>query len=417
MPNTNPALLIENGYPELAIPRLEEQLSADPQNWEYNVNIGVAYRLTSQFQLALLHQTLATQLKPDQAPAWHNLGVTLTELGDFDRAYVAHRTACSLSPYNQQMLLALAYALMRYGKFEEAWPLWEAARYHKYFWEIPGIPLWNGKESLEGKKLLVTKEGGYGDAILFLRWIAELQDRGAETFLQTTDEQAGLFVGHPWINHVVTEEEPINPKNYDFSISMLSLPALLNCKADAIPAAERYIVARPEKVSQMREIVSRGTRPLVGICWGAEEGLVPKRSRTISDREIEPLKEADVQWISLWPGHKLPWMEYVQLVDWSDTAALITHLDAVVSVDTAVAHIAGAMGQKTQIITPLGSDWKFFRNLTTSPWYPSVELIRNDSPTSWAGAVQKALIGIQRLHRVPDGINPEHGDSSSAAVG
>jgi hypothetical protein len=243
------------------------------------------------------------------------------------------------------------------------------------------------------------REGGFGDSILFLRWMAELQDRGANTSFYTQENEAGIFVGHPWINHVLTDEESVNPKNFDFCASILSLPALLNCKADAIPAAERYIMARPDDVRLMREIVPRGTKPLVGICWGAEEGEVKKRSRTISDAQIEILKDADVQWISLWPGHRLPWMWDAPVRNWSDTAALITHLDAVVSVDTAVAHLAGAMGKKTQIIVPLGSDWKWFRNLTTSPWYPCASVVHNDDPVSFKSALLKVKDGLPTAYR------------------
>ena len=137
---------------------------------------------------------------------------------------------------------------MRYGKFQLAWPLWEKARYHTSFWEVPGIPLWTGEEPLEGKRILVFKEGGYGDTIMFLRWMAELQDRGAETALHVWDKQAGLFVGHPWVNRVLTDEEPIDPKQFDYCASIMSLPALLDCKADAIPCAERYIMAHPDDI-------------------------------------------------------------------------------------------------------------------------------------------------------------------------
>jgi hypothetical protein len=171
-------------------------------------------------------------------------------------------------------------------------------------------------------------------------------------------------------------------------------------------------MAHPDRIESMRRNVPRGTKPLVGICWGAEEGDVVKRSRSISDAEIEVLKDAPVDWVSLRPNYCLPWMWEMHLKDWGDTAALITQLDAVVSVDTAVMHLAGAMGKKTFAVVPLGSDWKFFRDLTTSPWYPSLEVIHNDDPVKWAGALEKVLIGLRGLHGIPDGGNSEHGIAS-----
>ena len=398
----NAALLIQNGHPDLAIPIIDAELARDPQNWECHVNIGIAYRLTNKFQLAVLHQNLATQLQPENAVAWHNRGVTQTELGDFKGAFLSHQKAYTLCQTSRQMCLAYAYALMRYGKFEAAWPLWEQARNHIAALREFRIPIWDGTQSLEGKRIVVIREGGFGDSILFLRWMAELQDRGANTSFYTQENEAGIFVGHPWINHVLTDEESVSPKNFDFCASILSLPALLNCKADAIPSAERYIMARPDDVRLMREVIPRGTKPLVGICWGAEEGGVTKRSRTISDEQIEILKDADVQWISLWPGHRLPWMWDAPVRNWSDTAALITHLDAVVSVDTAVLHLSSAMGKRTIGMVPIGSDWKFFRGVSPSPWYPSLEVITNDDPVKWTGAVQKALDALTpRTQDVP----------------
>ena len=109
-------------------------------------------------------------------------------------------------------------------------------------------------------------------------------------------------------------------------------------------------------------------------------------------------------------------MSELPVKDWSEMAALITHLDAVVSVDTAVAHLSGAMGKQTQIIVPLGSDFKWFRDISTSPWYPSVEIIHNDDPVKWTGAVQKALDGISRLVGISHGLSAEHGSGARPAA-
>jgi hypothetical protein len=410
-------VLLQNGHPEMAISQLDTKLAADPQNWEHHVNIGIGYRMVSRFDLALLHLKLATQIKPEMSAAWHNLGVTWTELGDFKEAFLAHQQAYNCEPDNQQVCLGYACCLLRYGKFEMAWPLWEQARYRTSFWELPGVKLWTGEESLEGKKILVFMEGGYGDAILFLRWCAELQDRGAFVYLQAFKEQAELFVGHPWVHCVLTSDEPVNAQNFDYCASIMSLPALLKCTADKIPAADRYIMPHPDNVRAYRSKVHRGTKPLVGICWGAEEGVVPKRSRTIPDADIAILREADVDWFSLWPGHRLPWMNEVPIKSWADTAALITHLDAVVSVDTAVMHLAAAMGKRTMALVPIGSDWKWFRGINPSPWYSSLGVVTNDDPVKWTGGVKRALDGIQRLVGLPDGLHPQHGGPACSTPG
>ena len=382
-------VLLQNGHPDLAIPMLDAKIAKDPNNWEHHVNIGIAYRLTSNFLLALLHQNLAVQNRPDSPRAWHNLGITRTEIGDFDGAFVAHSKAYELAPDNQQVCLAMAYALMREGKIEMAWPLWEQARFQKSFWPVPGIKLWTGVEDIKGKKILVLTEGGYGDSIFFLRWLPFLKDRGATVHFQTFDNQCGIFRGHPWLDEVVRNSAGIVPKDFDYCVSIMSLPALLNQKADQIPCAEHYIEARPADVARSGNLVKRSSKPLIGICWGAEENLVPKRSRTIPDEQIETLRDCPVDWVSLWPKHALPWMKEIPMRDWSDTAALIHHLDVVVSADTAVMHLAAAMGKLTYAIVPCGSDWKWFRGDAPSPWYPSLHVIRNDDPISWNSAIEK----------------------------
>jgi len=395
-------VLLQNGHPDLAIPLLDAKLAKDPNNWQHHVNIGIAYRLTNNFLLALLHQNLAVQIKPEAPQAWHNLGITNLEVGDFDASFLAHHKAHSLAPDNQQVCLAFAYALMREGKLELAWPLWEQARFRKSFFPMPGIPLWTGEEDLHGKKILVMYEGGYGDAIFFLRWFPELQDRGAEVYFQVPDEQGGIFQGHTWLHRVVPASAPIHPKDFDFCVSNMSLPALVGCKPEAIPMADKYILAHPRDIETYRYVLGDGTHDFrVGICWGAEENGVPKRSRSIKDEELEPLKGLGISWYCLFPDHALPWMSQPGMSSWSDTAAIIHHLDAVVSVDTAVLHLAAAMGKPTYGIVPLSSDWKWSRKGEDSHWYPSLKLIRNDHPTSFAGAISalsELLVRATRPH-------------------
>jgi hypothetical protein len=387
-------VLLQNGHPEMAIPMLEEKLAKEPGNWEHHVNIGVAYRLTNNFLLALLHQNLSVQIKPDAPQTWHNLGITKTEVGDFDGAFLACKEAYKLAPDHQQVCLAMAYALMREGKIETAWPLWEQARFQTSFFPVPGIKQWTGVEDLKGKKVIVTKEGGYGDSIFYLRWCSFLMDMGAEVYFHVWDKQMGIFKGHPWITDVIPNSSPIAPKEFDYCVSIMSLPALLGCKAEEIPCANHYIEARPSDIARFYSLVHRNGKPLVGICWGAEENGISKRLRTIPDEEIKTLRELPVDWISLWPGHRLPWMNEIPLKDWPDTAALVHHLDSVVSVDTAVLHLSGAMGKPTTAVVPLGSDWKWFRKGEDSPFYPSMKVIRNDDPVSWKSAIEKVKMGV-----------------------
>jgi hypothetical protein len=397
-------VLLQNGHPELAIPMLDEKLGKNPNDWEHHVNIGIGYRLVGKYLLALLHQKMATQIKPESAAAWHNLAITQTELGSFDEAFLSAQEAHRLLPHNAQTCLSMACALMREGKIHLAWPLWEEARYRSTFTEFPGIRLWTGEEDLKGKRLLVMREGGFGDSIMFLRWFPELIDRGATVYFQCWDEQTELFKGNPWVPFVIPQAQAIAPSDFHYCVSLLSLPALLNCQPDAIPCAEHYIEANPKHIESMAKKLGRKKNPAFGICWGAEEKGSQKLNRTVPDKEVETFKNCGVDWISLWPGHELEWAPAIlpERGPWHSTAALVANLDAVVTADTAMAHLAGAMGKPTFLILPAGSDWRWFRDtrkrfdgiqlpIETSPWYPSMKIFRSKNPETFTDAIDAAI--------------------------
>lgn len=397
-------VLLQNGHPDLAIPILDEQLGKSPNDWERHVNIGIAYRLVGKYLLALLHQKMATQINPDSAAAWHNLAVTLTETGSFNEAFLAAQLAHRLDPHNPQTCLSMACALMREGKVHLAWPLWEEARYRSTFAEFPGIRLWTGEENLRGKRVLVMREGGFGDSIMFLRWFPDLMERGAHVYFQCWDEQLELFRGHPWVPFVIPQSQALAPRDFDYCVSLLSLPALLNCRPDQIPCAEHYIEANPKHIATFARRMGRNKNAQGGICWGAEEKGSQKVTRTIPDKEIEAFKSCAVDWTSLWPGRELDWASAIlaNVGPWHLTAALVANLDIVVTADTAMAHLAGAMGKPTFLILPAGSDWRWFRDtrpqvddevlpIETSPWYPSMKIFRSNDAGTFVDAIQAAI--------------------------
>lgn len=396
-------VLLQNGHANLAIPMLDEKLGKAPNNWEHHVNIGIAYRLTGNYLLALLHQKMATQLNPNSAAAWHNLSVTQTEIGSFDEAFLSAQQAHGLEPHNPQTCLGMSCALMREGKIHLAWPLWEEARYRSTFAEFPGIRLWTGEEDLKDKRVLVMREGGFGDSIMFLRWFPDLTGRGATVYFQCWEELVELLHGNPWVPFVIPQSQAIAGRDFDYCVSLLSLPALLNCQPDAIPCAEHYIEANPKHIQSFAKKVGRKKSPCFGICWGAEERGSQKVNRTIPDREIGAFRNCSVDWVSLWPAHELEWTRTVLWKDepWAATAALVANLDAVVTADTAVAHLAGAMGKPTFLLLPAGSDWRWFRDtrprsgdslsIETSVWYPSMKIFRSQQPRSFTDAIAAAI--------------------------
>jgi hypothetical protein len=386
-------VLLMGGHPDMAVPLLRNT-AKETGGWSAFSNLGVALRQTGDYEGARKAFEEALRLNLNSKEVWHNLSSVHTDIGDFDRAYQCLCGARKLAPENPEIALAMAYAMLRRGDWEHAWPLWELGRFNNSWQPIPKIPVWSG-EDLKGKKILVMQEGGYGDTFLFMRFLPELQDRGATVSLVVWDKQAVYLEGHPWINEVLPLSKPFDARKFDYQIAMMSIPSWLHLDPKKIPTTDGgYLWAELERAPYFHS----GSKPLVGLCWAAEENGVPRKNRSIPIEALEPLKNCAAEFVSLCPGVDPPkWIPQFVPGDWRDTASLIAHLDMVVTVDTAVAHLAGAMDKETIVLLPTGSDWKWFTGTDTSPWYKSVKLIRSVFPDRWDGVIAEVAKQLRTL--------------------
>jgi hypothetical protein len=352
---------------------------------------------------------------------WNTYGMIKTDLGHFWAAVIDFQKAFQIlaeTPNPQicsydgnaggpQISLNLAYSLMRLGRFAEAWPLWESSR-HGWSWATPLVP-WAG----EPGRVLVVPEGGVGDQILFSRWISEVEDwmqeeRGesyrAELTYYVHEELIDILPRSLQPSHVIpkprsvsvsTDPYPnINWDKFDFGTSVMSLPAICGMKS----------VADIPRDSWQRQWTYQFPWR-AGLCWAAEEsGLVQRKTRSIPVDDLEPLRAARSSWVSLCPGRPHPdWIQRFEPASWADTKEVLESLDFLVSCDTAVAHLAGALGVTTYLILPLASDWKYFTYDLVgnqSPWYPSVKLVRNSHPVSFKPAIELLMEELKRDGRI-----------------
>lgn len=329
---------------------------------------------------------------------WNTYGMIATDLGDFQDSIVSFQRAlraldknpdAQITSYDgntgrPQILLNLAYALMRLGRFKEAWPLWESSRYG-WSWETPLVP-WSGDPG----RVIVVPEGGIGDQILFSRWLPTMKQMGAEVTYYVHQELIEVFP-NPYRRWMIPRPRSVNEAKdaypgidwarYDYAISVMSLPAVCGMRAIAdIP---------PDYWGWPAHQIGKA-----GLCWAAEEIGVQRKTRSIPIEELEPLR-GRAEWISLAPGRRPPeWVEPFSPASWGETFELLRSLDFLVTVDTAVAHLAGVIGLPTYLILPLASDWKYFtRELVgdQSPWHMPVQLIRNTHPVSFQPAIQSLV--------------------------
>jgi Glycosyltransferase family 9 (heptosyltransferase) len=299
---------------------------------------------------------------------------------------------------------------LKVGDFQAGWPL------HEQRWQSESmqgaaailaqrnfqVPLWLGKESLVGKTIFIWPEQGHGDVMQFVRYVNDVANLGGKVLLAAHTAMIRLLkqsFTHPNIEVVLDLEE--HAYQFDFYCPIMSLP--LACGTDSldkIPARVPYLFAES---THGQEAMLR-----VGLVWagGAKLGIDTERSLYL--HQFQPLmalsKSEGIQFFSLQMGEaalqlkgapQLPITDLTANVkDWADTAALVAHLDLVISVDTAVAHLAAAMGKPTWILSRFNGCWRWLEGRADSPWYPTVRLFRQKTPSDWDGVMAEVAAAL-----------------------
>jgi hypothetical protein len=267
-------------------------------------------------------------------------------------------------------------------------------------------PQWQGSESVKGRVVLVHHEQGYGDSIQFSRYCAQLADRGASVVLSAPSPLHTLFKNLPGVREVVAQGVDAT---FDFHCPLMSLPLALGTELATIPAPLRYLQAEAgAKQRWARRLKAKKTKPVIGLAWAGRATHAKDGERSIAVTQCLPLLTDRCQWVSLQKElrtadeRSLAGAPVIQrlgeeLTDFADAAALIENLDLVISVDTAVAHLAGALGKPVWIILPWVADWRWLQDREDSPWYPTARLFRQTEPGDWAPVIERVAAEIQRL--------------------
>ena len=379
----------------------------DPQA---SLNLGALLVQQKRFQEAGRIYARALERCPRVPSLWSNLGVLHVCEERAADAEHCFRTALALDGAHSRARFNLSYLLLREGRFEEGWSALEArpgsldltAR-------IPG-PRWQG-ESLAGKSLLIGPEGGFGDMIQFCRYAPWLKERGAARIgIVCHPALKSLLATIPGVDIVVALGEQIPEPSWDLWTLPLSLPHHCGTRLDNIPAPIPYLQASPGQVQAWRTRLPEG--PRVGLAWKGNPRFENDGDRSLASLDLlAPLAAVEgVRFVSLQKGvgeeealeppqglelfNPTPWIE-----DLSDAAALVASLDLVISVDTAAAHLAGALGRPCWVLLPsYKSDWRWLRKRADSPWYPdSMRLFRQPTEGGWAPVIQDLAGALQQF--------------------
>ena len=394
--------LTDLGRMEEAIECYRDALRIEPRNVVNHYNIGNALRALNRTPEAIVAYRTALAGKPEYVEAWHNLGTALRDEGAYADALIALRRAVALNPelaeahYNLGLCL-LAAGDLRVGFREYEWR-WQVADFPSPKRNF-SQPRWNG-EVLAGRTILLHAEQGMGDAIQFLRYAPLVAERGGSVVVEVHRELAELAATVPGVRHVIASGDPLPA--FDVHCPLLSLPLVFGTDLRSIPAKIPYLSVSRARIDQWEKRLGPRLGLRVGLVWAGNPRHRNDRRRSIELARLAPLAAATgVTFFALQKG---PAVEQAsrppagmrlinlgpELNDMADTAAVLTGLDVLICVDTAVGHLAGALGCQTWMLLPKVSDWRWMTGGTSTPWYPSFLLFRQSEAGEWTTIMENA---------------------------
>jgi Flp pilus assembly protein TadD len=399
-----------------------ESLSRRPDHAEDHNNLGLALVEVDRRDEAVSSFRQAIALNPDYAEAHNNLAITLVALGDSAGGLAAFAEALRLRPDYPKARTNRALALLQTGDFEQGW------REYEWRWRTDdftprefGKPRWDGTP-LEGRTILLHAEQGLGDTLQFIRYAPLVRQRGGVVLVEAPPRLLPLLQRCPGIDRLVARGALLPA--FDVEAPLLSLPGLLGTTAATVPAPIPYLSADPERRARWGAELRALPGFKVGIAWQGSRTYRGDPQRSIPLRHLEPLTRLPgVRLVSLQKGHGSEQLAAVAaawgVVDlgprldegtgaFEDTAAVMTQLDLVVSSDTSVVHLAGALGTSVWLALPLACDWRWGLAGESTPWYPTMCVFRQRRAGDWEEVFTRMAAELrERQAAAGDSVRPD----------
>jgi hypothetical protein len=392
---------------------LEAAIAREPQVAAWHSTLSGLYRMQYRFDDAVKAAERAVTLEPRQARFQVNLGKALMDRGDRREAVFAFLAALTEEPSHPEAHLAIGQILLAQGEMKPGWIEYE---WRNQLEQARGMlprmaaPPWNGM-ALPGERILLVGDQGYGDTIQFARYIPRVAERCGEVVLGCSPDLARLLGAIPGVKGVYSRWDLIPP--YRVYALLSSLPGLFGTELETIPAEVPYLNVPPvlmRKWAEKLEAALPGSQLRVGVAWAGRPTHPNDRRRSMRLVDLAPLaKLPEVALVSLQPrfpardrasAHLVPLIDLTaDFTDFAETAAAVVNLDLVVTVDTAVGHLAGALGKPVWLMLPTPSDWRWLLERSDSPWYPTMRLFRQERPGDWGTVVAAIAAELARLPR------------------
>ncbi len=434
------AILATVGQTQAARAGFEHVIALNPQSADAHYNLGILLTKLGQHQTAIESCERALALRPAFAPALCARGDALRAMGDCDRAIADYDRALTADPRfadaainrglafqevgriadaiaSYDLAIAIApdaapaqfaksTALLLSGDYRAGLPLFErrfevgAARTIS---RVSGEPPWLGDATLNGRTILLQAEQGLGDTIQFSRYATVVAATGARVMLEVPAPLTDLMRTLSGVDVLITRGEPLPP--FDTHCPLMSLPLAFGTTVETIPAQAGYLHAEPARSTEWAARLGPKQRPRVGVAWSGSLAAVSGAARSIALAEFATLLHADCDFYCLQTdiadadAQTLATLPQLNKVagDFATTAALCMQLDLVISVDTSIAHLAGALGVPVWILLQASPDWRWLLSRTDTPWYPSARLYRQHRQGDWSGLLADVRLDLTRL--------------------
>ena len=381
----------------------------DPGNANICNNIGAILQSSGRDDEALPWFDKALALRPDHLIACTNKASSLQQFHRFDEAIAIYRRMKTIDPAYAQADWDLSLLQMLTGNFEAGWAGREARwKVHPVIYPKVSQPMWLGEGSLEGKTILICSDEGLGDSIQFARYVPMVAARGARVILVVDDAVYPLLSALSGVSQSFPKSAGTLPA-FDMHCGMSSLPLAFGTRLDTIPSGVSYLPAPAEsRVQAWQDRLGPQTRLRVGLVWSGNPNHTNDHNRSVPLRTLSRLLDADATFVSLQkdarPDDAAALRERADIVDLSadltdfnETAALVSCLDLIITVDTSVAHLAAALGRPTWILLPYTPDYRWLLDRDDSPWYPTVRLFRQTETRDYATVVDRVRSELQKL--------------------
>jgi tetratricopeptide (TPR) repeat protein len=395
-----------------ALAEFDGALALFPGNPAAHYNRGISLFSAGRYEEAVAAYDSALSIAPDHVKAWNNRGLALQALNRHDEALASFSRALEIRKDYADAHFNQALALLTIGDFRRGFEKYE------WRWRRTGMPargrsygraLWLGEYPLQRKTILLHAEQGLGDTIQFARYVPLLARAGAKVVLEVQAQLAALLGRLEGAASVVARGEPLPP--FDVHCPLGSLPLALKTEPSTIPAEASYLKADDARIAKWRARIGALERPRVALAWAGNAQHINDRNRSIalsrlaslwsaaSPRFIGIQRELRGEDAELLAREPRVMQIGAELDDFADTAAVIALVDLVVSVDTSVAHLAGAMGRPVWILLPFSPDWRWALAGESSPWYPTARLFRQPTLGDWDSVIERVRRELDRFVR------------------